>query len=294
MFVKENNIRIILKKYIVEKPIKVLDALKEMYPDSSNQTLRNLLKHKRISVNSEIIVKANFLLELGSEITIGQQTQSISYGIEILHEDKDILVINKPEVLLSVPLDTKKTSNALDILRNFYNTSQIFAVHRIDKETSGVMIFAKGIRSMHILNRMFKLHDFKRVYLAIVKGYMKEASGTWKSRLIEKKNLDVKSTTNPEEGKDAITHFTVLRRSKNFSYLKLELETGRKHQIRVHCKDARHPILGDKRYSDGSEEANTRICLHASLIEFSHPITQKLMSFSSPLPSRFTKFGFFS
>ncbi|MFA6119180.1 MAG: RluA family pseudouridine synthase [Parachlamydiales bacterium] len=277
-----------LKKEITEQ-ISLLNALKLFYPDSSNKTLRDILNNKRVSVDNVVCYKANLLLNPGQIVSIGPIIKPLSFGLKILFEDKHIVIINKPLVLLSVPTDTNKEANILSILRKYFKTNEIFAVHRIDKETSGVMIFAKGEECQEKLDEMFKNHDFKRVYHAIVQGNVINDEGTWESRLVELGNFQVVSTKNEEEGKLAITHYKVLKRSKNYTYLELTLETGRKHQIRVHCKDFGHPIAGDKRYGTKGCDPISRICLHAYLLEFIHPFTNKKMAFVAQIPSRFEK-----
>ncbi len=262
-----------------------------MYPDSSNTAIRELLKNKRVYVDNILTVNAKKIIEKDHTVIIKQIVKKIPYGIEVIFEDKDILIINKPENLLSVPLDNEKAENALYILRRYFNTKNIFVVHRIDKATSGIMMFAKNQTTVDKLNRMFKNHELARQYLAVVSGNMKENKGTWRSYLLEDEKYNVRSV-NKEKGKIAVTHFEVVRRSKNFTYLKLNLETGRKHQIRVHCKDAGHPILGDKRYSLDSSPVKG-MCLHAYLLAFSHPITEEKMSFTAPAPKKFKRLGNF-
>jgi len=279
-----------LKNYKISDQSTIFEALKKIFPDSSNTTIRNLLKKRRIYVDNTLIVNAKEIIEKDKTISILEITKKSPFGVKIIYEDDDILVINKPEGLLSVPLDEEKTQNALSILRKYYSTKNIFVVHRIDKKTSGVMMFAKNQRAVDKLNLMFKNHELKRSYLAIVEGNLKEDEGVWKSFLKENKEYSVHSVEKKEEGKIAITHFLVIRRSKNFTYLKLNLETGRKHQIRVHCKDAGHPILGDKRYSSTSSPIS-RMCLHSYFLEFLHPITGRKMSFSAPVPQSFKKLG---
>jgi tRNA pseudouridine32 synthase/23S rRNA pseudouridine746 synthase/23S rRNA pseudouridine1911/1915/1917 synthase len=286
-----------LKNYKTSENFILFEALKKIYPDSSNTTIRKLLESRRVYVDNVLHIKPKEIIEKGKIISIASKSPIIKknpYGIEIIFEDKDILVINKPEGLLSVPLDKEKTENAFSILRTYFVTKNIFVVHRIDKKTSGVMMFAKNQQTVDKLNIMFKKHELKREYLAIVAGNLKENEGIWKSYLIENKQYYVRSSKNEKEGKIAITHFSVFRRSKNFTYLKLNLETGRKHQIRVHCKDAGHPILGDKRYSPSLTSPISRMCLHSYLLEFFHPNTGKKMSFFAPIPRKFKKLGFFN
>ena len=251
-----------------------------------------MLKAKRVTVDGQLVTKVDTPLTAGQEVAVGRVTRKACSGVDLLYEDEDILVINKAAGLLSVPLDDGDDVNVLGILRAYYRTPQIYAVHRIDKGTSGVMIFAKGKRSTSKLAEMFRNHDFQREYLGIVVGAVKEDNGTWESRLVERSNLNSSKTKNPEEGRLSITHFTVLRRSKNFSFLRLYLNTGRKHQIRVQSNDAGHPVVGDKRYGDPSCDPISRMGLHASSLVFKHPYTGKKMHFSAPLPKGFVRLGF--
>ena len=155
-------------------------------------------------------------------------------------------------------------------------------VHRIDQDTSGTLLFARGTLSEEKFDPLFERHAIEREYIAIVEGRIPQDSGTWESYLCEKENYDVEVTT-PEEGKKAIAHFEVIRRSKKFNFLRLRLETGRKHQIRVHCMEAGYPVMGDRRYGSLVKH---RLCLHA------HPFTGKKIEVEAPIP--FKKFGSFS
>ena len=280
-----------MKTYTVLEDSSILDVLKKIFPDSSNTTLREILQRKRVYVNLQLCVNAKKIVEKDCIVEIHPTLKKIPYGIEIIFEDSDILVINKPSDLLSVPLDNGKMENALIVLRKFFDNKNILPVHRIDKGTSGVMIFSKNTNSYDKLKEMFKLHELKREYLAIVDGNLEEQEGIWQSYLTENSEYSVRSVPDETEGKIAITYFSVIKKSKNFTYIKLRLETGRKHQIRVHCKDAGHPILGDKRYAPEIVSPISRMCLHSFLLEFLHPITRKKMSFTAPIPSAFKKLG---
>lgn len=281
-----------MQKYTTPEKSTLFEALKKIFPDSSNTTIRSFLERRRVYVDSVLRTKPKETVEKDQVISIAPIVKKIPFGIEMIFEDKDILVINKPEGLLSVPLDDKKSENALSVLRTYFNTKNIFVVHRIDKKTSGVMMFAKHQEAIDNLNLMFKNHELKREYFAVVEGFVKENEGTWESYLTENKQYYVRAVENEDEGKIAITHFAVVRRSKSFTYLKLNLKTGRKHQIRVHCKDAGHPILGDNRYSS-TKSPISRMCLHSAFLGFLHPITGKQMSFAAPVPQKFKKLGSF-
>lgn len=276
--------------YLIPAPMKALEAIRHLYPDSSRRTLQNWLKAGRFLVDGLLLKKENQELIPGQILT-SQSTcrPQLIPGLKVLYEDRYLVAIEKPVGLLSVPLDEGLAKrNVLETLRDHYQTDQIFAVHRIDRETSGCLMFARGKDAEERLKLLFETHDLTREYFAIVEGRMRNASGTWESRLIELESLDVVES---DEGKIAITHYTVMKHSPKYTYLKLKLETGRKHQIRVHCSAAGHPVLGDERYGS-NENPIQRLCLHAWYLELMHPcIKHKKVSIRSPLPPAFKKLG---
>jgi 23S rRNA pseudouridine1911/1915/1917 synthase len=266
-----------------------IDALKKMYPDSSRRTLQNWLKNGRFQLNSKRLEKENTPVLAGDVISSIETFQKPKVPrLKILYEDRYFIVIDKPVGLLSVPLDGGSVKkDALTLLREHYKTDQIFAVHRIDRETSGILMFARGKESEEKFDKLFENHDITREYFAIVEGRLEQEQGTWQSNLVELESFHVIESP---EGKTATTHFSVIRRSQKYTYLKLRLETGRKHQIRVHCQMAGHPIVGDERYGS-VESPMKRLCLHACTLGFIHPFTQKRVKFSSPLPAVFEVLG---
>lgn len=275
--------------YVIESQISVLEALRKLYPDSSRRTLQNWLQAGRFTLDGKPLRRTDAFLEKGQIL----QSQEIFRTpriprIPVLYEDRYLIAIDKPVGLLSVPLDDREAKqHALGILREHCNTDQIFAVHRIDRETSGLLLFARGKQAAERLNILFENHDLKREYFAIVEGRLKEDRGVWKCPLLELPNFHVVESP---EGKIAITHFEVIRRSTKYTYLKLVLETGKKHQIRVHCRRAGHPIVGDKRYGS-RENPMRRLCLHATSLELIHPFTKKPVCLHSPLPRIFQVLG---
>lgn len=276
--------------HLVPSPMNLLEALGHFYPDSSQRTLRQWIKHGRIFVDEEVIQKASHLLSAGQKITLKQKDLKPSIqGVKILYQDRWLVAIDKPAGLLSVPIDDPDKASALDLLKHYFASSSIFPVHRIDRETSGVLLFARGTMAEGLLDTLFEAHAIEREYIAVVEGNLPQDEGTWRSYLLEKENYDVITTT-PDKGKEAITHYRVYRRSKCFTFLRVHLETGRKHQIRVHCKEAGHPVVGDIRYGSFSDPIG-RLCLHAHLLGFVHPFTQKKLRFTSPLPRAFSKIG---
>ncbi len=276
-------------KFVATKDIPILEAIKELYPDSSNRTLQNWLKMGRFTINGKSIQKANTLVRPG-QVLLSQETfrKPRVPGVKILYEDRYLIAIEKPEGLLSTPLDDGDSkTHALGLLREYYQTDQIFAVHRIDRETSGVLLFARGKACTEKLNILFEQHDLEREYFAIVEGRVKEDTGSWECPLLELPNFQVVESI---DGKMAITHYRVIHRSAKYTYLKLILETGKKHQIRVHCQRAGHPVVGDKRYG-ATENPLKRLCLHAHSLTLIHPFTRQKISFHSPLPGSFQVLG---
>lgn len=260
----------------------LLESLQTTYPDSSRATLQKWIKWGRVHIDGKPTTKATTPVTEEQTVTVGKKEKT-EEEISILYEDRYLIIIDKPSGLLSVPADNDLPS-ALSLLRQKYSLQP---VHRIDQDTSGTLLFARGTLSQEKFDKMFEAHALEREYLAIVEGHVAQDSGTWTSYLRELENYDMEVTT-PEEGKKAITHFKVVRRTKKFSYLVLHLETGRKHQIRVHCKEAGHPVMGDRRYGSLHKE---RLCLHAHKISFTHPFTGQKISIEAPNP--FKKFGDF-
>ncbi len=276
-------------QYTVPSPMTVLEALRQLYPDSSRRTLQTWLKNRRFRLDGKPLQKENAPLAQGQVIEVQETFKAPKVpGLTILYEDRYFIVIEKPTGLLSVPLDEEHSKrHALGLLRQYGETDQVFAVHRIDRETSGILLFARGKESERRFDILFEKHDILREYFAIVEGRVKEDQGTWESRLLE---LPSYTVIDSPEGKDAITHYSVIRRSAKYTYLKLQLETGRKHQIRVHCQMAGHPVLGDMRYGS-VENPLKRLCLHACTLGFIHPFTNKEVRFTSPLPGIFQALG---
>jgi tRNA pseudouridine32 synthase/23S rRNA pseudouridine746 synthase/23S rRNA pseudouridine1911/1915/1917 synthase len=278
-------------KYTVPKDMTLREALACLYPDSSRRTLQNWIKAGRFSQGGKALSREDTPLETGQLLSSKDTCAPPKVpGVKILFDDRHLIAIDKPAGLLSVSLDEGDgPRHALGLLREGFETNGIFAVHRIDRDVSGVLIFARGKESEDRLKTLFEKHDLHRQYFAIVEGRMKEDEGTWKSRLSELPSYDVVPSS---EGRDAITHFKVLRRSTKFSYLRVVLETGRKHQIRVHCQMAGHPILGDTRYG-ARENPIRRICLHSERLELNHPFTGRRLVLNSPLPGSFKVIGAF-
>ncbi|MCF7955385.1 MAG: RluA family pseudouridine synthase [Phycisphaerae bacterium] len=210
--------------------------------------------------------------------------------LEILYEDKDILVINKPAGLLTVETATNKTQTAHYILTDYVrkgslkSRKRLYIVHRLDQWTSGVLIFCKSEDAKQRLQDNWK--QTQKTYVAVVHGQLKPKEGIITSYLYETRKYVVRSTTDKTKGKLAQTAYKVLKEAGQFSLVQLDLLTGRKNQIRVHLADKGNPIVGDRKY-DKDKGAYKRLALHAKSISFTHPTTSQLMTFEAKLPSYF-------
>jgi len=276
-------------KTVVDKECLLKEVLEKLGQESSKRTLHGWLKQKRVVIDGQLARFATQKVLPGQTVIVRPKSSSIAEGVKILYEDKELVVIDKPAALLSVATPFQKGNDAHTLLKKRFNHSgRIFPVHRLDRDASGVMVFAYTKLAQEKLKKAFEGHTIKRIYFAIVEGVLKVKKGTWKSYLLEdEETFFVKSFSSSLKGaKEAITHFEVIFQSKKYSLLRLTLETGRKNQIRVHCADAGYPILGDKKYG-GSCPFSKRLFLHAHLLGFEHPTSKKEKRFSSPLPQEF-------
>lgn len=273
-------------KFVATQDLTLLDAVALLSPQSSKTTLRSWIKEGRIKVDEVTVKLANAPVLKGQTVTLGKKQKLIPGDIEILYEDRDLVIINKPVGLLSVATAFEKEETAHSLLKDYYRPRHPYVVHRLDQETSGVMIFAMSEEACERLKVIFEAHDIERCYTAIVEGEMRSPEGTWDTYQFEDAMYVVHTTTDPNRGRKAITHYKTEASSKKYSWLTLTLETGRKNQIRVHCQDAGHPVVGDRKYGAHSSPVK-RLCLHAHTLGFVHPFTKKQMHFEAPPPEEF-------
>jgi 23S rRNA pseudouridine1911/1915/1917 synthase len=253
----------------------LLDQLQLEFPDSSKSTLKKWVKGGRVEVDGKKITEPHFEVPKGATILLKEKQKFLPLDIEVLYEDRDIIVINKPEGVLSVATVFQSEETVHGVLKKEYH--RVFPVHRLDRETSGVMAFALTEEGREGLKDQFKLHTIYREYRAIVRGKL-EGSGTWKCRLLEDQNYFVRPHP---KGDLAITHYTVIETRGKTTAIQFILETGKKNQIRAQSLAAGYPILGDQKYGDTS---SGRLHLHAYGLDFIHPTTKKKMSFRSSVP----------
>jgi tRNA pseudouridine32 synthase/23S rRNA pseudouridine746 synthase/23S rRNA pseudouridine1911/1915/1917 synthase len=211
-------------------------------------------------------------------------------GIQLVHEDRDIIVINKPPRMLTMASETEKERTAYHILTDYVrkgysrSSKRIFIVHRLDYDTSGIVIFAKTETAQRTLQKQWDSTEKK--YVAVVHGQLAQKSGTITSYLAENAAQTVYSTKDKKIGKLATTHYQVLKETKNYSFLEIDLVTGRKNQIRVHFAEMGHPVVGDTKY--GRKDKVRRMALHACAISFLHPWNGRKMDFEIDIPPFFT------
>lgn len=283
-------------KYI-EIPVReeqiLIDFLLKQMGISRNRA-KDLLAGRAISVNRKLTTRHDTKLQIGEVVRISrhrQKTMLVNKYVKIVYEDKDLVVIEKSEGILSMASSPKQycIKNVLDEYfekRHFKCTAHV--VHRLDRETSGLMIYAKNIETAKMLEENWQEAVYDRRYVALLCGEMKEEGGTIKSWLKESKSFITYSSPTDNGGKQAITHYHRLRSSKNLSLVEMKLETGRKNQIRVQMADLGHPVAGDLKYGNGYNPIH-RLALHAYRLNFIHPKTHENMVFETPIPLEFTK-----
>ncbi len=269
----------------------LIDVLTSLYPDSSKTTLRQMLQGGRVRVNGEIEKNARRALDAGDVIDVAQKSVHVALppGLAILHEDDDILVVLKSHGLLTVATEREKETTVQAYLNQYLKEKRgerVHVVHRLDRETSGVLVFAKHFEAREALKEQFAAHDVDRVYVAIVEGTLDPPKGTIRSHLRERKDLRMESVDAHPDAKLAVTHYRTIETNDRWSMLEITLETGRKNQIRTHLAEAGHPVVGDRMY--GSEvNPLGRLGLHAKLLGFDHPTTGKHLVFTAPVPKAF-------
>ena len=279
-------------RLVVRETQTLLDALALLYPDSTKTTLRQMLQAGRVRVNGEVEKNARRELDAGEIVEIGQKSiqPALPEGLSILHEDDDVIVVLKSAGLLTVATPRERDTTAQAYLNAYLKEKggeRIHVVHRIDRETSGVLVFAKNFAAREKLKEKFAAHDVERVYIAVIEGEMKPPQGTIRSHLRERKDLRMESVDAHPDAKLAVTHYRTIATNGRYSMLEIRLETGRKNQIRTHLAEAGHPVVGDRMYGSTVNPLG-RLGLHAKLLGFDHPATGKKLVFTVPVPKSFT------
>lgn len=289
-------------KYLkVGEEVRRIDAyISDKIEELSRVAVQRLLANGQILVNGKK-VKASYKVQKGDKIEIEEEEpveislKAQNIPIDIIYEDNDIIVVNKPKGMVVHPANGNPDGTLVNAVMAICKNSlsgiggeiRPGIVHRLDKNTSGVIIIAKNDKAHINLSEQIKAHKVKKTYVALVRGIVKENEATI-NMPIGRSNRDRKKMAVVREGKEAITHFKVIQRYDKYSLLKVNIETGRTHQIRVHLAQIGYPIIGDDTYSNGKNEWGIQgQCLHAKSLKFKHPITGKEMFIEAPIPKYF-------
>lgn len=262
----------------------------------SRNSVKSLLAHRQVMVNNKIVTLFSQPLKPEDVIEVKSSRGNLELThpkLRIIFEDNDIVVVDKKEGLLTVSTGKTDETTAFSILKTHIKksapTNRIYVVHRLDRETSGVLMFAKSREIQLRLQENWHRIVTRRIYVALVEGEVEKQKDTITSWLTEnEKSLKIHSSATENGGQQAVTHYRRIRSNEHFSLLELELETGRKNQIRVHLQSLGHPIVGDKKYGSYSSPLG-RVGLHAKVLAFIHPVSNEKMSFESPVPKIFSK-----
>lgn len=278
----------------IQEPATLLNFLFSALQGQSKTTVKSLLAHRQISVNGQVTTQFDKSLQTGDQIRICTDRKHLPFHhplLEIIYEDDYFIVVHKKSGLLSIANDKTKEKTAYHLLNEYVkqkNTrSHVFILHRLDRDTSGIMMFTKNQRLQKELQSDWGNAILERKYVAIAEGTPAPSAGTLRSFLSEDENHFVHSSP-IAGGKIAITHYKTLKTNKQYSLIELELETGRKNQIRVHLQSIGHPVTGDKKYGAHHNPLH-RLALHAFKLRFIHPVTKQEMNFETPVPAAFTR-----
>lgn len=271
----------------------LMKFLLEKLKGQSRTNIKKLLSEKQILVNNILSSQFNQPIVIGDtiEIMYNKVRGTEITGLKIIYEDADIIVIDKEAGVLSIATDNEREKTAYNTLKVYLKerdpNNKIFVVHRLDRDTSGVMIYAKNAETQHKLQTNWSDIVTERMYVAVVEGKVPKDEDTIISYLKENSALVTVSTPTEVPGsKKAISNYKVIKRSHAFSLVEVKIETGRKNQIRVHMQDLGHPIIGDSKYSS-TKNPLSRLGLHARTIVFKHPKTGEILHFNSPTPVKF-------
>ncbi len=293
-----------IKTVVVQDNSSLLPYLLKVLANHSRRELKQCLKYKSISVNGLVVKRHDHPLFLGDRIDIrtnrkeNSAKEFIRSRLQVMYEDDFLIVINKPAGLLTISTEKIKDKTAYHEVNQYLNLAhtsrkektadsnqkKIFVVHRLDREVSGLVLFAKNYAVKHKLQKGWA--EVEKRYFAVVEGIPPKKSGTIESFLRENKYLNVYSTPESQKGKHSVTQYQVIQSTSNFSLLEIILKTGRKHQIRVHMAEMGHPIVGDERYGSKQNPIG-RLALHAYYLSLPHPITEEKLILKTDVPTSF-------
>ena len=279
------------KHYDVKKEMPLLEYLLATLPGSKNK-IKDTLQGRGIKVNGKIVTQYNYPLMPGMKVSVSNSKKNDTFKsryVNLVYEDQYLVVIEKKPGILSMAAG-HSSLNVKSVLDDYFQKTRqgcrAHVVHRLDRDTSGLMIYAKDMETEQILEHEWHDIVYNRRYVALCSGEYEEQTGTIANWLKDNKAYVTYSSPTDNGGKYSVTHFYVLDRSPYHSLVEFKLETGRKNQIRVHTADMGHPVCGDVKYGNGDSPLH-RLCLHAYVLCFYHPVTHRPMEFSTPIPSQF-------
>jgi 23S rRNA pseudouridine1911/1915/1917 synthase len=283
--------------YTVEQPSELLAFLFASRPEVKRTKVRQWLKYGSIHVNGRLVTRSNHPLQAGDVVSIRPKgtmraARLLPPGMKVLFEDASLIVIEKPANVLSMASAKERAKTAYAFLTNYVRrgnregSERVWIVHRLDRETSGLMVFAKTEAAKLALQADWSTTD-KR-YLAVVEGRPPDDHGVLSSDLDESNPFKVYSAPPSERTRRAVTHYRVVKRTATRALIELTPETGRRNQLRVHLADTGCPIVGDLKYEAKSDPAR-RLGLHATFLQFTHPLSGALLRFESPLPTELAR-----
>ena len=296
--------------YRVESQISLLDFLLARMGGMTRTSVKQMLTQRRVSVAGAVQTRGDYTLMPGDRVSIsaGRGNSALTHPkLSLLYEDEYLLVVYKRPGLLTVPTRPESSeTTALSILRAYvrrqHPRNSVFVVHRLDRETSGVLVFARSEELQHYMREYWRQLVTERTYIALAEGIFDQPQGTITTWLTEDNRIArVFSSPTDNGGQKAVTHYKVLRQSpvthnpspvthnpSPVTLLELHLETGRTNQIRVHLASIGHPVVGDRKYGHGLDYSPVdRLCLHAKVLAFIHPATEKKVRFEAPVPKEF-------
>lgn len=283
-----------MKEHIVNEEMILIDYLRKEFTKLSKNNIKSLLSKEMVTVNNSVQTRYNYLVKKGDKVVIREtkiKVKRYNKDINIIYEDDDILVINKPAGLLTIGTKKEKEYTLFHFASNYVKeknkNNKIYIIHRLDKETSGIVIFAKNQKTKNIFQNSWDKNILFRGYYAVVEGKLAKKEGTIKSYLTENGEFMVYST-NSKDGKLAITDYKVMKENNKYTLVDINIKTGRKNQIRVHMKENGNVIVGDKKYGSNNNTIN-RMALHAYKLELIDPRTNKKITFKAPMPTIFNK-----
>ncbi len=284
------------------------DLLVQRETSLSRSVIRGMFDHDCVSIDGMLCDDIGYLVLAGAHVVLKYDPKTRykekprahkSSIFDVIFEDEHLIVVNKQAGYLTVPTNAQETNTLVDAVKSYVNRRQprgpdVAIIHRLDRDTSGLLVFAKTAKVGFQIKDQFADRKPERVYVAIVSGKLKQSSGTMESFLATDKDLNQRSVTEGEGGKLAITHYSVVHSFSDATLVRVTLETGRRNQIRVHFAEQGHPILGDQRYEVETARHRSwphrRLALHAEVLGFRHPVTEKMLRFMVPPPSEFERF----